>query len=313
MITGLPTEYMHLVALGVAKKVLYLLLGFRKDGGLSRNKHEVVQKLNTSLRNIKTPSEFSRRTRDFKVAHWKAEEYRNMLLFFFPLLLPYLDDEERSLWLLLVYSVRAYVLPEDDFERTKDVLQVPTAIGNFGSLFHKMFGSKNCSYNIHVFSHLSLLRQHGPLNSTSSFRFESFLAIIKDNFRVGTPNVTKQIFENMFLSLAVRNHVCRPSFHINVKVTSRTDDTLVRAYGNWFKAVKFTRNDEVMCAAITAKPAFFGEIDGLSFNFGNVGVFTDFVIGQVADVCIPLCDVSSKGIIVGEYIMECPYNVAFEC
>lgn len=313
MVCGLPTEYMHLVALGVVKKVLSLLLGIRKDGGLPKNKQKALVDLNKSLRAIRTPSEFSRRTRDLKLAHWKAEEYRNMLLFFFPCLLPHLESkDERTLWLLLVFAVRAYVLPREEYKSIQRFIDVPTVVNRFYGLFHKLFKSKGCSYNIHVFSHLPLLHQHGPLTSTSAFRFESFLAVLKDSFRVGTPNVTKQIFENLFLSMAVKKHSCRPSLTFKAQATARSDDTLLRANNNWYICVLKT-HEGVLCKALNTEPAYFEMDNEVAFNFGHVGVYCDLGISDDAEQLIFVNDISGKGIRVAEYIVYCPYNVAFEC
>jgi hypothetical protein len=313
MITGLPTEYMHLITLGVVKKVLCLFLCIRKDGGQPIYMQKAVASLNKSLRNVRTPSEFSRRTRDFKLAHWKAEEYRNLLLFFFPCLLPHLQSrDEKTLWLLLVYAVRAFILPDTEYQTVRHLVDVPAAVNDFYHLFHKLYKSQACSYNIHVYSHLAILRHHGPLTTTSAFRFESFLAVLKESFHVGTPNVTKQIFENLFLSMAVKGHVCHPSLKIKTKETNRTDDTLLRAYNKWYKAVG-ENDDGILCKTINTEAAYFELKSGISVNFGHVGVFCDLGIGGQAECAIPLKDVTGKGIRVGEYIVYCPYNVAFEC
>ena len=55
--------------------------------------------------------------------------------------------------------------------------------------------------NVHVFSHLSEFRKRSgrPLYETSSEPFESLYGVLRKCYRAGTRNVTKQVFENMYM------------------------------------------------------------------------------------------------------------------
>jgi hypothetical protein len=108
---------MHNVCLGVVK--LLFLLTF--DVGVSRIKgirRQKVTQLSEKLLAVKNPSEFSRRTRIIDFANFKAQEWRNLILFYFPLVISSIQERknEKQLWLLLAFIVRAYTLPEEHYE-----------------------------------------------------------------------------------------------------------------------------------------------------------------------------------------------------
>lgn len=79
----LPTEYMHLVSLGVVKRLLELTFS------VGENRYRVTKRPLTSpnlfndlMKYIKVPREFSRRARKLDLAVLKAQELRNLLIFF---------------------------------------------------------------------------------------------------------------------------------------------------------------------------------------------------------------------------------------
>lgn len=84
-ITNVPLDYMHLMCLGIMRKLLYLWL----DGELHyRLKPRVVDEISTLLIRLKSsiPVEFVRKPRklDF-LKLWKATEFRLLLLYVGPL------------------------------------------------------------------------------------------------------------------------------------------------------------------------------------------------------------------------------------
>ena len=65
----------------------------------------------------KSVKDFSRRLPELDFAVYKAEEFRNLILFFVPHVLECLEPnaKERQLWLYLCFMIRACVLPDDEF------------------------------------------------------------------------------------------------------------------------------------------------------------------------------------------------------
>ena len=83
MINNLPAEYMHLVALGVVKRLLELTFKLREvRPKLSKRPLTHPKYFNEKIRDIRVPREFSRRCRQLDLSIMKAQELRNILLFF---------------------------------------------------------------------------------------------------------------------------------------------------------------------------------------------------------------------------------------
>lgn len=84
-IQGMPPEYMHSMCLGVVNLLSELTLDVTNSNrsGNASLKRIPMADFAKSIKNIKVPREFSRRVRQMD-SNWKAEDYRNLILFFFP-------------------------------------------------------------------------------------------------------------------------------------------------------------------------------------------------------------------------------------
>lgn len=85
-IHDMPPEYMHSMCLGVVRVLTELTMNVTKKT-MSKNASFTrisVEQFDAALENVRVPQEFSRRIRHLDPAVWKAEEYRNLILFFFP-------------------------------------------------------------------------------------------------------------------------------------------------------------------------------------------------------------------------------------
>lgn len=80
LVTNVPLDYMHLVCLGVIRKLILLWLTGPLNIRLSNINKEKISKRLIRLRN-NIPSDFARRPRSLKyIKHWKAIEYGQFLL-----------------------------------------------------------------------------------------------------------------------------------------------------------------------------------------------------------------------------------------
>ena len=81
LVSNFPLDYMHLVCLGITRKLIYLWL----NGPLiTRIPHRLVMLISEDLISIRSHifSEFSRKPRSLKeVEMWKATEHRQFLLY----------------------------------------------------------------------------------------------------------------------------------------------------------------------------------------------------------------------------------------
>ena len=161
------TEYLHSVCLGVAKRMIILTFNVGETRTrVTKRKLSDPSLFNSLMQDIKSTREFSRRNRELDFAVLKGQEFRNIVLFYFPVVLRCIvekEAKERKLWLLFVYMIRSCVLPEEEFKNV-DLDNIDSACIQFYELYEKLFGACNCSYNTHtVCSHLIEMRYHGPL------------------------------------------------------------------------------------------------------------------------------------------------------
>ena len=190
MLNCLPVEYMHSVCIGVVKRLLELTfkVGVSRPT-LSTRKLTSPKFYNDLICQVRVPREFSRRGRHLDLSVMKAQEMRNIVLFFFPLIVQCIDDNyapEQSLWLLLGYMIRACIIPNNEFENvSKD--EIKHCCNLFYKTYETVHGQKQCSYSIHVVcSHLLQIRGKHPLTTTSAFKFESYYSEMKQCFQPGT-------------------------------------------------------------------------------------------------------------------------------
>ena len=82
-VSDIPTEYMHSVCLGVVRRLIELTftVGDTRTRVTTRRLSPPT-KYNRLMRDIKVPREFSRRVRQLDLSIIKAQEFRNIVLFF---------------------------------------------------------------------------------------------------------------------------------------------------------------------------------------------------------------------------------------
>ena len=213
MIHGFPLDYMHLVCLGVVKRLLLLWRGekncprksaakrrkSRKDDKKGKDKQH--QLTTADIANINNrievasqhfPKEFQRKGRSFdELEHWKAVEFRTFLLYSGPAVLKgILDEKKYQHFLLLHVAIRVLCTPN---VTTKQIDYAESCLKSFVKMFGKIYGDYQIVYNVHSLLHLANeCRFHGALDSFSAFPFESYLGQLKRILR-GTRRPLSQL------------------------------------------------------------------------------------------------------------------------
>ena len=314
-IYDVPAEYLHSGCLGVIKRLVELTFQVgEKRTRITKRKLSSPKSFNILMLMTLVPQEFPRRARNLDTSVFKGQEYRNLCIFFFPLVLDCIENsaKERHLWLYLAYIIRSATIPTEEFSQI-NVDQVCEFSERFYKLFEQLFGKLNCPYNLHVFcGHVMEIRTHGPLTETSAFKFESFYGEMRRSFVPGTPSPLKQIMKNVLLARTIRKHKCVNNMFISNYDTSLECNKLIYTFEKneyQFYQVSDIEGDIVTCNKIGKYPAIFPETPDI--NWSTVGVFKK---GGVSDTQTNLnsSKICGKLLHVGKYLLTCPKNVLNE-
>ena len=177
MVTQFPLDYMHLVCLGVVKKMLQFWL----RGPLTvRMPALIVDRMSHELQSVRpnVPVEFARRPRSLReLDRWKATEFRQFLLYTGPVVLAgFLDQNMYSNFMLLSTAISILVSPQHH----SLVDYAGQLLKSFVAHFGELYGTDQIVYNVHCLVHLAdEVNRHGCLDTFSAFPYENYLGKIK--------------------------------------------------------------------------------------------------------------------------------------
>jgi len=182
MVSQFPLDYMHLVCLGVMRR---LLLCWLKGPLPTRLCARKVQQLSEKLMSIAAfvPREFVRKPRSVsEILRWKATELRQFLLYTGPVvLLRILPESLYKHFLLMSVGISLLANPKlcsAYYDYANGLLR--TFVNNAAALY----GHDMMVYNVHALIHLADdVKRFGCLDNFSAFPFENCLMSIKKMIR----------------------------------------------------------------------------------------------------------------------------------
>lgn len=174
----IPLDYMHLVLLGVMKRLLGFWIKGNQEVRLLKQDIELNnEKLKLIYKSI--PYEITRKPRLItEYEMWKGVEFRTFLLYYGPWLMkPFLKNHYFLHFLSLHCAIRILVchdLLEKYIDYANELLRY--FVAEFGDLY----GQEYVNHNIHNLTHLTLdVNIFGPLDKFSCFPFENYMHSIK--------------------------------------------------------------------------------------------------------------------------------------
>ena len=235
------------------------------------------------MQTIQVPREFSRRVRNLDLSVIKAQEYRNIVICFFPVVVQCIETQakERRLWLLLAFMIRSCVVPNSEFSSISPI-DLKDICEKFYVLFEQLFGSKNCSYSVHIIaSHLQQIRGNQPFTENSAYKYENFYSEIRRSFAAGTQSTLKQIFQRTLLKRSLSFHSCVLPIYYSYKNTRMESNNIVYIYENdsysMYK-IHTVHENTLLCNAQGYFPTNFRETPEI--NWVSVGVFKEGGTGE---------------------------------
>lgn len=181
LVSNIALDYMHLICLGVVKKLILLWM----NGPLAvRINTQAKENISQALCNFRSavPKEFSRRSRSLnEVAYWKATEFRQFLLYTGPIALKRVLNRDVYTHFLTLHVAVSILISPTLIVNKNNVDYAEKLLQHFVESFEKIYGKEYMSHNIHNLLHLS--NEVRTFDSFSSFRFENFLQILKSFLR----------------------------------------------------------------------------------------------------------------------------------
>lgn len=183
LVRQVPLDYMHLVCLGVVRKLLFNWVFGKVPYKWNANKvFEVSRKL-IALKPF-IPVEFSRKTRSLRdLRNYKATEYRLFLLYTgLAVLKRVVTEFEYGSFMLLQCGV--YILLSNNANNVQWNSFAKSCLVEFVKRCKEYYGPTFLVYNVHSLIHLaddSLT--YGSLDNCSAFGFENYMQTLKSYVR----------------------------------------------------------------------------------------------------------------------------------
>lgn len=300
MVTQFPLDAMHLIDLGVAKKILSSIWkGSHLRRKLNNNEKAL---LNSRLLSYKShiPKDFCRKPRSMEdLCRWKAVEFRQLILYTGIVLFKNILDDDLYVHFLLLHS--AYRLVSCPKNCLNNLECVQDMLNTFVQNFQFLYGENKISYNVHNLLHLpDCVRKFGNVDKFSAYKFENYLQLIKKDIRQPT-----KILEQLNNRINERNNAHKKLNDESGlgKLTKRTINNLPLYKNYRFNAVTLTNaTPDDMCYI---KPLVAIKILGFVKNANE----EEFVIGlkfvQVKDFFSePLQSSTALGITIVKQLAE---------
>ena len=178
---------MHMVCLGVTKRILHYLKNGPRKCILSSQQFAQISDHLTSLKGT-MPSECARQPRSLdELPRWKATEFRQFLLYTGLVVLKNVVSKDLYYHFLSLSVAVAVLLDSDDNTRIKYLDFAQELLNYFVENAKHVYGETFTVYNIHCRKHLpdDVRYFKCSLNEISCFPFENFMQQLKKYVRKG--------------------------------------------------------------------------------------------------------------------------------
>ena len=187
-ITGFCLDYMHLVCLGVMRRMLIFM---KKGTRISKLSNQQIGQISKNLMDLngQLPAEFARQPRSLQeLDRYKATEFRQLLLYTGPVVLKGVISSAMYEHFLHL-SVAMSILLDDCMARRQYYLPFARKLlERFVANSRTIYGDIFVVYNVHSLSHIAddAENHQCSLNAISAFPYENYLQTIKRFVRKAT-------------------------------------------------------------------------------------------------------------------------------
>jgi hypothetical protein len=271
LVSQVGLDYMHLICLGVVRKLLHLWIA----GPLPTRLPKKIKDLSEFLVNIRNtvPTEFARKQRSLKdLSRFKATEFRQFLLYIGPGALKGIIPDKHFQHFLQLQAATFILLSEKAnmpfFNNLAKELFRKFVVGMI-----KMYGKSTAVYNVHSLIHINddaLL--FGNLDKISAFPFENYLQTLKKMVRgqkLQIEQIAKRVTEMESLDIQqnyvkklcshiiIRKGSCRKIIVNNFVVSSKEGDNCFLVKGGKIILITKIAVTDTNCPQLFCKEVFF--------------------------------------------------------
>lgn len=234
MVRQFPIEYMHMVCLGVMKRLLNIWVNDRSNGLKADQIAEMDQRITQYKQNY--PKEFNRKGRNLiDLPRWKATEYRAFLLYSGPLILKdMLPADKYDHFMVFHTCIRILLSPSS---RTAEYEFAGQWLKYFVDHFGHLYGTHHLVYNVHSLIHIAddCIYFQGSLDKFSAFPFENFLGKMKRLLR-GSRKPMAQLYKRL---IEIENQEVFSKVQSKNKYSDGSISSIIKSYSSHSRADSF--------------------------------------------------------------------------
>lgn len=242
MINQIPLDPMHLLYLGVTKRLICLWV--RGNAAIRFNKKdiELLDQRYISMKEFVT-DEFARKPRTInEVDRWKATEFRMFLLYIGLIVMK--DILSKSCYNHFVSFVVAVRLLHESNQTSDNIEYAKSLLIYYVQKFGDFYGQENITYNVHNLVHVADdVKNNGSLGEYSAFKYENYMYKIKQKLkhsRYPLEQISNRIMEELYGS----DDTCNCPDVPNFPVCHYKDKTIFKVEYSSFK-ISLKSNDNI--------------------------------------------------------------------
>ncbi|XP_075167974.1 uncharacterized protein LOC142240153 [Haematobia irritans] len=293
MISQFPLEPMHLIDLGVTKKMVSYLLDNQSMAKLTTEQANTISRRLVELAPY-IPKEFQRKPRGLEeFSRWKATEFRQFILYYGILVLKDVANDDFYYEFLILHI--AYRLLSTPKHYGSNIATAEELLNLFVNNFSSIFGKTSTVFNVHSLLHLpQCARTFGVMPNFSAYCFENFLQELKKRVRNGS-KILEQI-RNSYSNRKITINSQRKKF-----IKSRNSDILAIETENFYLSKNRPNNFCCIHPYIPIKITGFSEGSIRGVRVQNLKQFYESPV-----------DSSSIGIHIGSIVDETEETFSIE-
>lgn len=244
---GFPLDYMHLVFLGVMKRITKFMTEEPRICRLSSQQISRISGTLTELNGV-LPSEFVRQPRSLvEWKCWRATEWRTFLLYTGPLVLKNVLSKPVYHHYLSLSVAISILLDKEEITKNEEVLYAKNLLRYLVATSSRHYTSKFLSYNVHSLIHLheDVETFHRPLDSISCFPYENYLQVVKKLVRT-SQNPVAQVVKRTYELESFNVSVMKKQLFTEIKC-DRKEQWFLLENSNYACVKEIRDNDQFLC------------------------------------------------------------------